>query len=80
MTVNEVFHRGDEPGKRYLLSQLPAEPIRRLQELSLDDADCIHRLRLSGPKRIYGFLIDDVFHLLWWDPDHAVFPSTLRHT
>jgi hypothetical protein len=80
MTVSQLFHQGDEPGKQYALSQLPAKPIKRLRELDLDDADNIYRLRLGGKKRLYGFLFDDVFHLLWWDPDHGVFPSKLKHT
>src|SRR6266536_4428423 len=60
MTLNEVFHRGEEPGKRYALARLPAPAATRLQELSLDDEDSICRLRGCGSERIYGFLIDDI--------------------
>lgn len=80
MTLNEVFHRGDDPGKWYSLSQLPAAARTRLQQLNHDDADSIHRLRVGGSERIYGLLTDDVFHLLWWDPDHTVYPAPRRHT
>lgn len=80
MTLNEVFHRGDDPGKWYPLAQLPGPAKTRLQHLKFDDADAIHRLRVSGSQRIYGFLINGVFHLVWWDPDHTVYPAPKKHT
>lgn len=45
-----------------------------------DATDSIARFRLSGTKRLYGFLVDNEFHLLWWDPNHEVWPSRKRHT
>lgn len=45
-----------------------------------DATDSIARFRLSGTKRLYGFLVDNEFHLLWWDPNHKVWPSRKRHT
>lgn len=51
MTVAEVFHRGDEPGKD---SQIK---------------------RRSG-----GFLVGNIFHVVWWDPEHEVWPSQKKHT
>lgn len=51
----------------------------RLAEL-YDAPDSIARFRLSSTKRLYGFLVDNEFHLLWWDPNHEVWPSRKRHT
>lgn len=53
--------------------------VDRLVE-QYDAPDSIARFRLSGTKRLYGFLVDNEFHLLWWDPNHEVWPSTKRHT
>ena len=47
--------------------------INRLAKL-YDAPDSIARFRLSGTKRLYGFLVDNEFHLLWWDPNHEVCP------
>jgi hypothetical protein len=80
MTLNEVFHQGEYPGKWYPMARLPAPAKTRLQQLGRDDFDAIHRLRVGGSERVYGLLIDNVFHLLWWDPDHTVYPAPLRHT
>ena len=38
-------------------------------------------LRLSGRERIWGYLAEHgVMVVLWWDPDHEVCPSLLKHT
>jgi hypothetical protein len=35
----------------------------------------ISRLRFGGKIRLYGFLIGNVFHMLWWDAEHQVWPA-----
>lgn len=66
----------------YAVEALPTkEAVARLVDLSFDDQTRISRLRLGGKPRLYGFLDDDsTFHVLWWDPEHKVWPSTLRNT
>ena len=80
MTVNEIFHSGREEGKCYEIAAMGSKVIRRLSELQRDDEDLIYRLRITGPERLYGFLRDEVFHIVWWDPKHQVYPSTKRNT
>lgn len=81
MTIHELFHNGKEPGKRYEVARIP-EPkaLTRLEALNLSDQDEICRLRLSGTKRLYGFLVGTVFHFVFWDPDHQVWPTEKKHT
>jgi hypothetical protein len=81
MTVREVFLAGGYPGKEYDVSALPlAESRDRLGDLQLSDMTKINVLRIGGAERLYGFLHDNVFHVVWWDPGHEIWPSTLRHT
>lgn len=76
MTVNEVFHNGEEPGKDYTLAELPnPQALKRLRQLTFDDRDDISRLRVNGPGRLYGFRERERFYVLWWDPKHEVWPS-----
>lgn len=42
--------------------------------------DAIFRFRLSGERRLWGFRQGRVFHVVWWDPDHEVYPSEPRRT
>lgn len=42
--------------------------------------DALARFRLGGTERLYGFLVGNEFHILWWDPNHEVWPSSKKHT
>jgi hypothetical protein len=55
-----------------------SDPAKKaLAKTKLDEifGEDIFRFRLSGEKRLWGFRSGDVFHVLWWDPDHAVYPT-----
>lgn len=55
--------------------------LKRLQELGHDDAaDLLYSLRLSGKERVVGIRAGREFRILWWDPEHDVCPSSLKHT
>lgn len=78
MTVGEIFAPGSEHGKSYEIASMPAHSQKRLQELERDDETEIVRLRCGGAPRLYGFLREHVFHILWWDPLHQVWPSSKK--
>lgn len=74
-TINELFHNGEEPGKHYEAHKLPNKLARqRLEALGLADMTRVSRLRFGNKPRLYGFLIDNVFHVLWWDQEHEIWP------
>ncbi|WP_306204112.1 hypothetical protein [Actinoplanes sp. RD1] len=37
--------------------------------------DRIFRFRVGGRKRLWGFVKGGVFYVLWWDPEHQVYPT-----
>lgn len=37
--------------------------------------DEMFRFRLSGKRRLWGFRVGRVFHAVWWDPEHQVYPT-----
>jgi hypothetical protein len=81
MTVREVFETGDEPGKDYVLADVPNKQAHaRLVDLEYDDEDRISRLRITGKGRLYGFRREERFYALWWDPEHEIWPSKKRNT
>lgn len=80
MTVGEVFAPGAEHGKRYDIAKLPDRATRRLVEIGRDDETELVRLRCGARPRLYGILREHVFYVLWWDPEHEVYPSPKRHT
>ncbi|MBF0673178.1 MAG: hypothetical protein IR160_11405 [Salinibacterium sp.] len=80
MTLGEIFRPGSEHGKRYVVENLPARALKRLREIERDDETEIARLRCGGRPRLYGFLREHVFHVVWWDAEHEVYPSKKRNT
>ncbi|MDX2394953.1 MULTISPECIES: hypothetical protein [unclassified Streptomyces] len=67
--------------KEYELpSGLCKEALDRLSEMGRELMPSIHRLRFQGKQRLYGFFDGNTFHVVWWDPEHQVYPSTKRKT
>ena len=57
-----------------------SEVPKRLAEIHLDDIDELFSLRLSGKERVWGILENYILKILWWDPNHEVWPSIKKHT
>ncbi|MCP4214875.1 MAG: hypothetical protein GY765_09470 [bacterium] len=57
-----------------------SEARKRLDEIKLDDRDILYSLRLTGSERLWGIRDYDSFYLLWWDPNHSVYPVSKKHT
>ncbi|MER5816829.1 hypothetical protein [Streptomyces californicus] len=75
-TMHELFHQGEWPGKRHDVHTLPNRAaLARLDALGLSDMTQIWKLRIGGAGRLWGFLVGNVFHVVWWDPRHEVWPS-----
>lgn len=69
-------HRRRPKHSSYNFGSVGTVAQRRLAELRLDEIfEEFFRFRLTGEKRLWGFRTEDVFHLLWWDPEHQVYPT-----
>ena len=64
ITVNDII----EPAKN------------RLAQLGHDDQEELVSFRLSNTERIWAIRSGAEAFLLWWDPNHEICPSQLRHT
>lgn len=60
--------------------RLCSEARKRLVDIHLDDYDRLFSIRVTGRVRVWGVIEHSVFHILWWDPEHSVYPVGLRHT
>ena len=52
----------------------------RLEQLGHDDQAELVSFRLSNTERIWAIRSGEEAFLLWWDPNHEICPSQLRHT
>lgn len=62
------------------LTKLCRRARERLVEIRQDDAATLFSLRLTGRRRIWGIRDAHVLRILWWDPEHEVYPSAKKHT
>lgn len=62
------------------VAALCATARRRLEEIEHDEVDSLYTLHLNGLQRVWGIVWDDVYYLLWWDPNHTVYPVEKKHT
>jgi len=50
---------------------------RRLDDLGIDDTGTLYQLKIpggQGKQRLWGIRQENVFQILWWDPNHTVYP------
>ena len=48
----------------------------RIESKKLDDiSDRMFRFRLDGTNRLWGFEMWGIFYVVWWDPNHQVYPT-----
>jgi hypothetical protein len=59
-----------------LTGQLSREAQNRLTEIGVSD-DQLFSLRLAAKERLWGRLEDGVFYLIWHDPKHEIYPSSV---
>jgi hypothetical protein len=79
-TWNDILLVAKKQNHSIPLNELSKKAQQRLAALSLDDADEVISLRLSGKERVFGIRHDVALTILWWDPEHEVCPSLLKHT
>ena len=79
-TWNDILVGSRKQNHFIPVTELEPEAQRRLRELHLDDIDAVISLRLSGLERVFVIKFDVAVSLLWWDPNHLVCKSVLKHT
>lgn len=59
------------------IDKLPGDAKRRLGELKQNDLEQLFSLRLKGKVRLYGIIEGRIMKILWYDPEHRLYPSNL---
>ena len=80
MTVQEL-----RESKAYTEYDLPSPgllpaALARLEDLGFGDMTRLGRFRIMQKPRLYGFMEGNIFHVLWWDPEHEVWPWEPKNT
>lgn len=84
MTWNDILVIAKKQNHSVDVSSLNPCAQRRVDALMLE-AEALISLRLTGKHRLYGYMVGNVFNILWYDTDHGDNPtcvcrSRLKHT
>jgi hypothetical protein len=60
--------------------QVSAAARDHLEALGLGDTEQLYQLQVTGSARIWGVRVGATLALLWWDPDHLVYPVSKKGT
>lgn len=60
------------------VAKLAKEAKVRLREIRQEDVSDLFSLHIDGKTRIYGIRDGRALKLLWYDPDHTVYPMTKK--
>lgn len=83
-TWNDILLIAKKQNHTVDVSSLNPCAQKRMDALMLE-AEALISLRLTGKHRIYGYMVGNVFNILWYDTDHGDNPtcvcrSRLKHT
>lgn len=56
------------------IADLCDQARQRLGEIDLDDLDELVSFRISGAERVWCIKDGSTMRVLWWDPNHSVYP------
>lgn len=88
-TWESIKYRSNDKHHDIELSHISAQARKVLGGLNFEkrsiEIGSIFSLRLNGTHRLYGFIQDGVFSIVWFDDDHGdndtcVYPSRKKHT
>lgn len=68
---DEIKRGGSHPIK---IADCCKEARTRLEEIERDDFDQLMSFRLTGTERVWCVQAANVMSVLWWDPNHQVYP------
>lgn len=77
LSESDLLKGGSHPIELHKLSK---EARDRLEELQHDDLDTLFSLRVKGQERVFCIHHGNIMRVLWYDPEHKVCPSKLKHT
>lgn len=76
----ETDGKGRPRNHGHSLTDIAREAQDRLIELDYEAEETIFRFRIQGQLRLWGFRSGNLFRILWYDPEHKVYPVSKKNT
>lgn len=86
MTVSEIENDRSNHSGPYdlsderILDKLDKKVLEEINQKRIN-IDQIHRFTIHGSQRVYALSFTrGVYELIWWDPNHQIYPLPKKHT
>jgi len=75
MTWAEIFFESKKQNHAIPVSELRCDKARRWMQRNMPDQPTLWTLRFSGAERVWGIFSEGCYQILFWDPDHLIYPT-----
>lgn len=79
LTWREVDTHSSDKGHKmhhgHEISDLLQEAQQRWKNLDYEQYDTVFRFRIGNTGRVWGFILQAHFHIVWWDRYHNIYPT-----
>ena len=62
------------------ISELSKDAQSRATEIRVDEFGELCSIAISGQKRVWGYIVDGTFFVVWLDVNHEIYPYEKRNT
>ncbi|MGL5092456.1 MAG: hypothetical protein ACRC8B_16250 [Aeromonas sobria] len=79
LTWKEIDSHSSDTGHKkhhdHGVGDLIEEAQQRWRDLDLEQFETVFRFRLGNTERVWGFIVQAHFHIVWWDREHSIYPT-----
>ena len=62
------------------LSDILSEAQKRAVAINVDEFDTLCSIAVGGRERVWGYISDGVFYIIWFDMQHEIYPYEKQNT
>lgn len=78
-TWAQIMSGSDNDHHHVEIGGLSKEAKERIKELRIQEEE-LFSFRITGKKRLWGVLKNEVYYILFWDPEHEICECKKKHT
>jgi hypothetical protein len=76
MTWGEIFDKARDRNHSIPVSKLRCRKAQKWMERNMKDFNTLWTLRFTGPERIWGIFAEGAYQVIFWDPQHLIYPTS----
>jgi hypothetical protein len=79
-TWKDIFVRDADDNHRFDVATLKCPTARNWLQNNMSDQPSIWTIKVASRERIWGILAEGAYRIIFWDPNHLIWPVPKKHT